>query len=60
MLSLWKCSFGPCSERPIDADAYIGSALDTFLTSLKHGAPQADATDCVNHGAKRSRNRSRR
>ena len=60
MLSLWKCSFGPCGQRPIDANAYIASSLDTFLTSLKHGIPQRDATDCAKRGVKRSGNRSRR
>lgn len=61
MLSLWKLSFGPCGQRPIDAAAYIRATLDTFLTSLKRVGVQAkDATDCVNHGVKRSKNRSRR
>jgi AcrR family transcriptional regulator len=61
MLSLWKCSFGPCGQRPIDADAYIRSALDTFLTSLKRGsAPAKVATDCVKRGVKRSGKRATR
>jgi AcrR family transcriptional regulator len=62
MLSLWKCSFGPCSARPIDAAAYIGSTLDTFLTSLKSRAPggPTDATERANRGVKRSGQRSPR
>ena len=58
MLSLWKCSFGPCSARPIDAASYIDTTLDTFLTSLRAGAP--DATECMNRGAKRSGSRTSR
>jgi AcrR family transcriptional regulator len=61
MLSLWKCSFGPCSHRPIDAAAYIDTTVDTFLTSLKCGAPtQSDATECANRRVKRSGTRSTR
>lgn len=61
MLSLWKCSFGPCGHRPIDAAAYIATTVDTFLTSLKCGAPkQADATECTNRGVKRSGTRATR
>ena len=56
MLSLWKCSFGPCSAKPIDAKDYIDTTVDTFVTSLKCGAPNsaADATECVNRSVKRS------
>ena len=62
MLSLWKCSFGPCSQRPIDAKAYIDTTVDTFLTSLKCGAPTTagGATDCANRSAKRSGARASR
>jgi AcrR family transcriptional regulator len=62
MLSLWKCSFGPCSQKPIDPAAYIDVTIDTFLTSLKHGAPKSaiDATECANRGAKRSGARTTR
>lgn len=61
MLSLWKCSFGPCSQRPVDAAAFIDTTIDTFVTSLKCGAPgPSGATDCTNSGAKRSRTRSTR
>jgi AcrR family transcriptional regulator len=61
MLSLWKCSFGPCSQRPIEAAAYIDATLDTYLTSLKCGqAPAAGATDCTNRGVKRSSRRASR
>ena len=59
MLSLWKCSFGPCSQKPIDPAAYIDTTIDTFVTSLKHSAsrPTTDATDCMNRGAKRAGSR---
>jgi AcrR family transcriptional regulator len=62
MLSLWKCSFGPCSAKPIDAKDYIDTTVDTFLTSLKCGAPKgaADATECVNRSVKRSGPRTTR
>ena len=61
MLSLWKCSFGACSQRPIDPSAYIAATVDTFATSLKCGAPgPADATECVNRGVKRSGSRTPR
>jgi AcrR family transcriptional regulator len=62
MLSLWKCSFGPCSQRPIDHAAYIDATLDTYLASLTTAAPAAssDATDCTNRGAKRSKARNPR
>ncbi len=56
MLSLWKCSFGPCSERPIDATSYIDTTLDTYLTALRRAS--ADATECTNRGAKRSGSRA--
>jgi len=54
MLSLWKCSFGPCSRRPLDAAAYIDTTIDTFVTSLTHGAPK-DATGRANRGTKRGK-----
>lgn len=62
MLSLWKCSFGPCSQRPVDPKAYIDATVDTFVTSLKSGAPGAApaATECTNRGLKRSGTRSTR
>ncbi|MGZ8982031.1 MAG: TetR/AcrR family transcriptional regulator [Burkholderiaceae bacterium] len=61
MLSLWKYSFGPCSQRPIDASAYIDTTVDTFVTSLKCGAPeQADATECGNRALRRSGTRTTR
>jgi len=62
MLSLWKCSFGPCSQRPLDTAAYIDTTIDTFLTSLKCGAPEtaADATERTNRGVKRSGTRAGR
>lgn len=60
MLSLWKCSFGPCSRRPLDAAAYIDTTIDTFVTSLKHAAPKGapDATECANRGVKRAKSRT--
>jgi AcrR family transcriptional regulator len=62
MLSLWKCSFGPCSQRPIDAAAYIDVTIDTFVTSLRHGASTGaiDATERANRGTKRSGARATR
>ena len=62
MLSLWKCSFGPCSRRPIDAMAFLDTTIDTFVTSLKCGAPGSalPATNCVNRGVKRRGSRSTR
>ena len=35
MLSLWKRSFGPCSQQPVDADAYLATHIDIVLTSLR-------------------------
>jgi AcrR family transcriptional regulator len=35
MLSLWKRSFGPCSRKPVDADAYLGTHVDMVLASLR-------------------------
>jgi len=35
MLSLWKRSFGPCSQQPVDADAYIETHIDMVLSSLR-------------------------
>jgi AcrR family transcriptional regulator len=35
MLSLWKRSFGPCSQHPVDADAYLETHIDMVLTSLR-------------------------
>jgi AcrR family transcriptional regulator len=37
MLSLWNRSFGVCSARPVDADAFVAMLLDTHLTSLGAG-----------------------
>lgn len=35
MLSLWKRSFGACGTRPIDAELYIATLLDSTLASLR-------------------------
>jgi len=35
MLSLWKHSFGACSQTPIDADEYLATHLDIVLSSLR-------------------------
>jgi AcrR family transcriptional regulator len=59
MLSLWKWSFGPCSQKPLDAAAYIDTTVDTFLTSLKCGAGNG-ATECADRGAKRKGSRTSR
>ena len=40
MLSLWKRSFGVCSARPIDADQYIETLLDTMLAALRRAPGQ--------------------
>jgi AcrR family transcriptional regulator len=37
MLSLWKRSFGPCSQQPVDADAYISTHIDMVLAGLRRG-----------------------
>lgn len=37
MLSLWTRSFGPCSEQPVDADAYIRTHVDMVLAALRRG-----------------------
>ena len=62
MLSLWKCSFGPCSQKPVDAAAYIDVTVDTFVTSLTCDAARGagNATERTNRGAKRSGKRSTR
>jgi AcrR family transcriptional regulator len=38
MLSLWKRSFGPCSAQPLDAERFIQTLLDTYLSALKPSA----------------------
>jgi AcrR family transcriptional regulator len=35
MLSLWKRSFGPCSQQPVDADVYLETHIDMVLASLR-------------------------
>jgi AcrR family transcriptional regulator len=35
MLSLWKRSFGPCSQQPIDADNYLATHIDMVLSALR-------------------------
>jgi AcrR family transcriptional regulator len=37
MLSLWKWSFGPCSQQPVDANAYLAAHIDMVLSSLRPG-----------------------
>jgi AcrR family transcriptional regulator len=35
MLSLWKRSFGPCSQQPVDAEAYLATHIDMVLSALR-------------------------
>ena len=35
MLSLWKRSFGPCSQHPVDAETYLATHIDMVLSSLR-------------------------
>lgn len=35
MLSLWRHSFGVCSQKPLDADEYLATHLDIVLSSLR-------------------------
>lgn len=35
MLSLWKHSFGVCSQQPIDANEYLATHLDIVLSALR-------------------------
>lgn len=35
MLALWTRSFGPCSNEPVDADAYIAAHVDMVLAGLR-------------------------
>jgi len=35
MLSLWKHSFGACSQQPLDANEYLATHLDIVLSSLR-------------------------
>jgi AcrR family transcriptional regulator len=35
MLSLWKHSFGACSQQPLDANEYLAMHLDIVLSSLR-------------------------
>lgn len=37
MLSLWTRSFGPCSNEPVDAPAYIATHVDLVLAGLRRG-----------------------
>lgn len=43
MLNLWKHSFGPCSARPLDAEAYVETLLEMALASLR-AQPDSAAT----------------
>jgi AcrR family transcriptional regulator len=44
MLSLWNRSFGICSAKPVDGDAFVDMLLDTHLASLTLGADAPRAT----------------
>jgi AcrR family transcriptional regulator len=35
MLSLWKHSFGACSQQPLDANEYLATHLDIVLAALR-------------------------
>jgi hypothetical protein len=35
MLSLWKHSFGACSQQPLDANDYLAMHLDIVLSALR-------------------------
>jgi len=35
MLSLWKHSFGACSQQPLDANDYLATHLDIVLSALR-------------------------
>jgi len=35
MLSLWTRSFGPCSNEPVDAEAYVAAHVDMVLAGLR-------------------------
>ena len=35
MLSLWKHSFGACSQQPLDANEYLATHLDIVLSALR-------------------------
>ncbi len=35
MLSLWKHSFGVCSQQPLDANEYLATHLDIVLSALR-------------------------
>jgi hypothetical protein len=37
MLSLWKRSFGPCSQQPVDAEVYLATHIDMVLAALRNG-----------------------
>lgn len=59
MLTLWKNSFGPCCNRPLDPQKYVAMHLDATLSSLRPD-PTADATERQKRAAKRERARETR
>lgn len=46
MLTLWKNSFGPCCNRPLDPRAYLATHLESTLASLRPPAA-TDSTDAT-------------
>ena len=41
MLTLWKNSFGPCCNRPLEPRAYLATHLDATLASLRPDVARA-------------------
>jgi AcrR family transcriptional regulator len=61
MLALWQRSFGPCSRRPLDPDAYLAAAVDSALAALRRLPRTASlATKRTNGDVKRRRRAPRR
>jgi predicted metal-dependent enzyme (double-stranded beta helix superfamily) len=53
MLSMWKFSFGPCCQRPVDHDLYLDTLMETMLRGLAAPAAGSDATKRAAESAER-------
>ncbi|MFN9678176.1 MAG: TetR/AcrR family transcriptional regulator [Betaproteobacteria bacterium] len=53
MLSMWKFSFGPCCQRPVDHDLYLDTLIETMLRGLAAPAAGGAATKRTAGGAER-------
>lgn len=59
MLTLWKNSFGPCCNRPLDPKLYLATHLEATLASLRPETGAAGAHAGATERQKRAVNRDR-